>query len=184
MAVRLFVGNLSYDTTEADLRDHFQTIGKLSYVYLPTDRESGRPRGFAFVEFVERSDAEEAIHRFNNQLFKGRPMSVSEARARDDRAIGASQRPAAPRSPSGPSAAPPPSGPLGAKNFGPDAEPRNRRKPSRGAPKSERVPKGPIRERSGGMLFLGDDDDSYESDSEGENFASRVDDSSQDGDEE
>jgi len=47
MPVRLFVGNLSYDATEAELREHFSAAGSPSYVYLPTDRESGRPRGFA-----------------------------------------------------------------------------------------------------------------------------------------
>ena len=60
MAVRLFVGNLPYDVTEADLRAHFAAVGPLSYISLPTDRETGRPRGFAFVEFIERADAEEA----------------------------------------------------------------------------------------------------------------------------
>ena len=47
MPVRLFVGNLSYEATEAELRQHFGTIGPVSYCYLPTDRETGRPRGFA-----------------------------------------------------------------------------------------------------------------------------------------
>src|SRR5205085_5866046 len=85
MAVRLFVGNLPYNTTEAELRDHFSAVGPLTYVHLPTDRESGRPRGFAFVEFADRAQAEEAIRRFNNQAFKGRPIAVNEARAREDR---------------------------------------------------------------------------------------------------
>jgi len=85
MAVRLFVGNLPYNTTEAELREHFSAVGPLTYVHLPTDRESGKPRGFAFVEFNDRSQAEEAVQRFNNQLFKGRPIAVNEARARDDR---------------------------------------------------------------------------------------------------
>jgi RNA recognition motif-containing protein len=55
---------------------------------LPVDRETGRPRGFAFVEFSERSDAEQAIQRFNGQVFNGRPLAVSEARAREDRGPG------------------------------------------------------------------------------------------------
>src|SRR5215510_2812282 len=91
MPVRLFVGNLPYSTTEAELREHFSAVGPLSYVHLPTDRESGKPRGFAFVEFDDRAKAEEAVRRFNNQLFKGRPMAVNEARAREDR-----PRPSAP----------------------------------------------------------------------------------------
>ena len=61
MAVRLFVGNLSYSTSEADLRAYFGTVAAPSQVVLPVDRETGRPRGFAFVEFLERPDAEQAI---------------------------------------------------------------------------------------------------------------------------
>ena len=49
MGVRLFVGNLPYSATETALREHFSAIGPLSYVYLPIDRDSGKPRGFAFV---------------------------------------------------------------------------------------------------------------------------------------
>ena len=68
MTVRLFVGNLPYDVTEAELRAHFTAMGPLSSLALPTDRDTGKPRGFAFVEFRERTDAEEAIRRLNNQL--------------------------------------------------------------------------------------------------------------------
>lgn len=85
MAVRLFVGNLSYSTTEADLRTYFGTVAAPSQVVLPVDRETGRPRGFAFVEFIDRAHAETAIQRFNGQPFNGRPLAVSEARAREDR---------------------------------------------------------------------------------------------------
>src|SRR6185369_16565154 len=85
MSVRLFVGNLPYDTTEAELREHFSAVGPLTYVHLATDRETGRPRGFAFVEFSERSQAEEAVRRFNDHSFKGRTIAVNEARAREDR---------------------------------------------------------------------------------------------------
>ena len=93
MAVRLFVGNLSYSTTEADLRTYFGSVAQPSQVVLPVDRETGRPRGFAFVEFTERSDAEQAIQRFNGQMFNGRPLAVSEARAREDRGPGGPPRP-------------------------------------------------------------------------------------------
>ena len=86
MAVRLFVGNLAYDVTEAELREHFAAVGPLSYISLPTDRDTGKPRGFAFIEFSARADAEEAMRRLNNQEFKGRQLAVNEARARDDRA--------------------------------------------------------------------------------------------------
>jgi RNA recognition motif-containing protein len=88
LAVRLFVGNLSYSTTEADLRAHFGAVAPPSQVVLPVDRETGRPRGFAFVEFLDRSHAETAIERFNGQMFNGRPLAVSEARAREDRGPG------------------------------------------------------------------------------------------------
>jgi len=85
LAVRLFVGNLSYSTTEADLRTYFGAVAPPSQVVLPVDRETGRPRGFAFVEFIDRSHAETAVQRFNGQMFNGRPLAVSEARAREDR---------------------------------------------------------------------------------------------------
>src|SRR5712691_2881542 len=81
MAVRLFIGNLAYEVTEAELRAHCAALGPLLSLALPMDRDTGQPRGFAFVEFRERADAEEAIHRLNQQLFKGRPLAVSEARA-------------------------------------------------------------------------------------------------------
>jgi len=55
MAVRLFVGNLPYDVTEAELRAHFAAIGPLSYLSLATDRDTGKPHGFAFVEFSARA---------------------------------------------------------------------------------------------------------------------------------
>ena len=70
MAVRLFVGNLSYATTEADLRTYFGTVAAPSQVVLPVDRETGRPRGFAFVEFQDRGNAEQALgDRFDIKAF-------------------------------------------------------------------------------------------------------------------
>src|SRR5437867_3947855 len=129
MAVRLFVGNLPYNATEAALREHFSAIGPLSYIYLPVDRESGKPRGFAFVEFSERAQAEEAIHRFNNSMFMGRPLSINEAREREDRPRSA----APPRSyPGRPTEEPPGSTERAGRSFGPDAAPRRSRKPGRG----------------------------------------------------
>ncbi len=88
MAVRLFVGNLAYSTTEADLRTYFGAVAPPSQVVLPVDRETGRPRGFAFVEFIDRAHAEQAIKQFNGQPYNGRPLAVSEARAREDRGPG------------------------------------------------------------------------------------------------
>ena len=89
VSVRLFIGNLPYSATEADLREHLSSVGAPAQVVLPTDRETGRPRGFAFVDYADRAVAEEAIRRFNQQPFKGRPLAVSEARPREDRPPGA-----------------------------------------------------------------------------------------------
>jgi RNA recognition motif-containing protein len=181
MAVRLFVGNLPYDATEAELREHFSAVAPLSYVSLPTDRESGRPRGFAFVEFHDRAQAEEAIRRFNNQPFKGRLLAVNEARAREDssgirknapappsRTRGAAELDAAERPARG-------SGP--SRNFGPDAAPRRSRKHASRHPKSEYSPKRPIRERLRGQFFSGDVDDSDDDDLSEDVPVRRVDDS-------
>ena len=85
MAVRLFIGNLPYGASEADLRAHFAAVAEPSHVVMPVDRETGRPRGFAFVEFTERAVAEEVIRKFDAQPFQGRNLAVSEARAREDR---------------------------------------------------------------------------------------------------
>jgi len=84
----LFVGNLPYQATEDDLRTHFSQVGEPTQIVRPLDRETGRARGFAFVEFADRANAEEAIKRFDGQLFMGRPLAVSEARAREDRGPG------------------------------------------------------------------------------------------------
>jgi RNA recognition motif-containing protein len=178
MPVRLFVGNLPYNTTEAELREFLSAVGPPSNVYLPTDRESGRPRGFAFVEFDEPAQAQEAIRRFNNQLFKGRPIAINEARAREDRPrTAAPPRTAPPRPgfPPGPGLTEPPPGTEKAgRNFGPDAAPRRVRNKPKGGPKSDRVPKGPMREVTRGQFFGGDDDDNLDDDLSGDNFASRV----------
>ena len=88
MAVRLFIGNLPYGASEADLRNHFAAVAAPTHVVMPVDRETGRPRGFAFVEFAERDVAEQVIDKFNAQPFMGRNLAVSEARAREDRPPG------------------------------------------------------------------------------------------------
>ncbi|NOT26881.1 MAG: hypothetical protein HOP16_12350, partial [Acidobacteria bacterium] len=85
MAVRLFIGNLPYGATEADLRAHFAPIAQPSHIVMPVDRETGRPRGFAFVEFTDRALADEVVRKFDAQPFQGRNLAVSEARAREDR---------------------------------------------------------------------------------------------------
>jgi cold-inducible RNA-binding protein len=198
LAVRLFVGNLSYSTTEADLRTYFGSVAQPSQVVLPVDRETGRPRGFAFVEFAERSDAEQAIQRFNGQVFNGRPLAVSEARAREDRGPGG-PRPGGfggPRPGGGFSGAPRPGGfggprpgggggfsgpprsfdplapapPRGARNFGPDAKPQ--RGPNAKAKKKEAErPRGPIPLKNTGRSFSLDDDSPDESLPDMDDFA-------------
>jgi cold-inducible RNA-binding protein len=177
LAVRLFVGNLSYSTTEADLRTYFGTVAPPSQIVLPVDRETGRPRGFAFVEYIERPHAEQAIERFNGQLFNGRPLAVSEARAREDRGPGAPRPPmGGPRpGPSGPRpgggfaprpssfGGPPrpfdssaPSAPR-SRNFGPDAKPQ-RGGSAKGKKKDAERPRGPIPLKATGRSFTLDDD--------------------------
>jgi hypothetical protein len=89
----LFVGNLPYQATEDDLRSHFSQVGAPTQIVRPLDRETGRARGFAFVEYADRAAAEEAIKRFDGQLFMGRPLAVSEARAREDRGPSSGPRP-------------------------------------------------------------------------------------------
>lgn len=76
---------MPYGATDEDLRAHFSAVGPPSQIVIPVDRETGRPRGFAFVEYQERELAEEAINRFNQQQFMGRTLSVSEARPREER---------------------------------------------------------------------------------------------------
>src|SRR5215510_2320874 len=88
MSVRLFIGNLPYSATEAELREHLSSVGAPTSVVLPVDRETGRPRGFAFVDYADRAVAEEAIRRFDQQPFKGRGLAVSEARPREERGPG------------------------------------------------------------------------------------------------
>lgn len=167
MPVRLFVGNLPYNVTEAELREHFSAAGPVSYLSLPTDRESGQLRGFAFVEFNDPAQADDAIQRFHNQVFKGRPLAVSIARAREDRPPGGgSIRPSMPRSGAPrltlnaePGAVrPPASGGKQSRDFGPDASPQTQRNKKKTGPRPERAPKGPMREMVRGRFFGGDDD--------------------------
>ena len=106
MAVRLFIGNLPYGASEADLRAHFAPIAEPTHVVMPVDRETGRPRGFAFVEFAERNVADQVIQKFNAQPFMGRNLAVSEARAHED-------RPPGPRPPGGGYGGPRPGGGFG-----------------------------------------------------------------------
>jgi cold-inducible RNA-binding protein len=182
LAVRLFVGNLSYATTEADLRAYFGTVAPPSQVVLPVDRETGRPRGFAFVEFADRAHAEDAIQRFNGQVFNGRPLAVSEARAREDRGPGG-PRPGGPAGPRPGGFGPRPPSSFGGPRFDPSAPapPRNRNfgpdaKPQRGGAKKKQKdaerPRGPIPLKATGRSFtLEGEDDAPEVDLDIDDFA-------------
>jgi RNA recognition motif-containing protein len=152
---------------------------------MPVDRETGRPRGFAFVEFADRAVAEEVIRKFDSQPFQGRPLAVSEARAREDRPPrppgggGFAPRPAGggfggprpggggggfggPRPSGGGFGARgpggPPPGPGGrdrSANFGPPAPPRRLR--GKKTTQQEHRPRGPIKEKTGGRIYDVDD---------------------------
>ena len=76
----IFVGNLSYQTTQEDLQAAFSQYGGVERVNIVTDRDSGQPRGFAFVEMTERRDAETAIAQLNGAEMNGRALNVNEAR--------------------------------------------------------------------------------------------------------
>ena len=83
MGTRLYVGNLPYETDEAELRRIFEADGRgVTQVSIVTDRDTGRPRGFAFVEMASQSDAQAAISALNGQEMGGRSLSVNEARER------------------------------------------------------------------------------------------------------
>ena len=190
MSVRLFVGNLPYDTTEAELKEFFSSIGPLATVIIPVDRETGKRRGFAFVEFNDPAQATEASRRLNNQPFKGRNITINEARARESRPDGAGPRFGGGMRPSGGTGRPParpgftPRPSLGTpdfsadmmdsskasrtenrrRNFGADAKPAHKRKNQYGPKGEAGMRKGPIRERGGGQIFGSDEDNANDSD--------------------
>jgi cold-inducible RNA-binding protein len=76
----IFVGNLSYQTTQDDLNAAFAAYGAVERVTIVTDRDTGQPRGFAFVEMTEKRDAETAISQLNGAEINGRALNVNEAR--------------------------------------------------------------------------------------------------------
>src|SRR5262245_2345811 len=81
----IFVGNLSFDATEHAVRSLFEQYGNVDKVSLVTDRDTGRSRGFAFVEMSVSSDAEQAIAALNGQELDGRALNVNVARPREER---------------------------------------------------------------------------------------------------
>ena len=88
MAKKLYIGNMSYDTTEAQLRELFAQAGDVTSVALITDRDTGRPKGFGFIEMSNDDQAKEAIKRFNGFMVDSRPLTVNEARPREERSGG------------------------------------------------------------------------------------------------
>jgi RNA recognition motif-containing protein len=174
MPSRLFVGNLSYETTEAELTAHFSAAGPVARVFMPNDRETGRPRGFAFVEFEDPEHAKSAIGMFDQKPFKDRPLVVNEARPSESRPPGPrpggsrppSRGPAGPRSGTGPGG--PPRGPAPSRGFddGPPEATRARRVgPSKGKKKGGKrgfwddgPRKNPIPEKRQSQIFGGVDE--------------------------
>jgi len=83
VAMRLYVGNLSYQTTQEDLAKIFQEAGAVTNTTVMSDRYSGQSRGFGFVEMATDADAQKAIELFNGKNVDGRPLIVNEARPRE-----------------------------------------------------------------------------------------------------
>ncbi len=83
--MNIYVGNLSHDATEQDLRQAFEVFGQVSRATVIKDRVSGEPRGFGFVEMASKEEADAAIQGLNGQDLKGRNLKISEARPRPER---------------------------------------------------------------------------------------------------
>ena len=84
MNSKLYVGNMSFKTTEADLRDAFGQFGTITDIYIANDRETGRPRGFAFVTFGTDTEAKAAIEKMNGFDLDGRQLTVNEAKPKEE----------------------------------------------------------------------------------------------------
>jgi cold-inducible RNA-binding protein len=107
MNTKLYVGNLSFETNDAGLRDAFSPFGNITDVYVANDRETGRPRGFAFVTFTTGEEAQAAMEKMNGASLDGRALTVNEAKPKESSGGGGG----------------------GGRNFGPDRKPfqaRNR----------------------------------------------------------
>lgn len=92
MNSKLYVGNLSFNTTEDALRAAFEPFGTLTDVYIANDRETGRPRGFAFVTFSTEDESKVAAEKMNGAQLDGRALTVNEARPKDGAAAPANGR--------------------------------------------------------------------------------------------
>ena len=88
MAKKLYVGNLSYNTTQDQIQQLFAQAGEIAEIALITDRDTGRPKGFGFVEMATEEGAQEAIKRFNGYSLDNRNLTVNEARPREERSGG------------------------------------------------------------------------------------------------
>ena len=88
MPAKLFVGNLSFQATEEDLRELFQQAGNVETVRIITDQFTGRPRGFGFVEMATKEEATKAVEMLNGRLFRDRNLVVDEARPQPQRGGG------------------------------------------------------------------------------------------------
>jgi cold-inducible RNA-binding protein len=84
MSMKLYVGNLSFSTMEDDLQRLFSQVGSVESISMVTDRDTGRSRGFAFVEMSSKSEGDAAIAKFNGSELDGRSLTVSEARPREN----------------------------------------------------------------------------------------------------
>ncbi len=89
MPTRLFVGNLPFNATENDLRNHFAQAGGVISVNMMTDRQTGRSRGFSFVDMDSKEAANKALEMFHGKDFQGRNLNINEARPREERPPGA-----------------------------------------------------------------------------------------------
>src|SRR5687768_14934166 len=88
MSNKLYVGNLSFRVTSEDLQEYFGAAGSVESANVVFDRETGRSRGFGFVEMASEDDANNAIAQFNGTEYDGRNIVVNEARPREDRGFG------------------------------------------------------------------------------------------------
>lgn len=85
MSKKLFVGSLAWATTDDSLMAHFAVVGTPASAKVITDRESGRSRGFGFVEYENDAEADQAVEKLNNSELDGRQITVNEAKPREDR---------------------------------------------------------------------------------------------------
>ncbi len=92
MGTRLYVGNLPFEVCEADLRELFEGVGQVADCNLIVDKFTNKSRGFAFVEMTTQEGATKAVAELNGQDFKGRPLTVNEARPREERTGGGGGR--------------------------------------------------------------------------------------------